>query len=335
MDKVATLFPHNFTMQERLNGAYNCALSFKAQNSAPLASYSVDRRCLYAYITSLADDKIDSLVCFACARRFPYVSSFRRNEINWKSPKEKDCFFLGMDAATLENILGFRTYLKKYGRCPGRGMPNLTEDMQEFDDWLLTIDIGDKSIPILCCSEDLACDTGACTKSGACCTKCKLPVCNACENALTATPPRIPAAALVNDMMIFYAPKEIYIHGVSVVEMICASPCITSMICCTLEWKHRKFNPLDSDLHMARHRMGARGNATSFPLPWSSLLSELIRLDAIENGSEVCDLPWTGEQLADKVSILLKTFDDVETDTTAKVIHQALVRRHVVLELIQ
>ena len=92
--------------------------------------------------------------------------------------------------------------------------------------------------------------------------------------------PTVLDAALANDMMIFYAPKEIYINNVTVVEMICANVCITSMICCTLEMKHRNENPLDSTVHMARHRMGARGNATSFPLPWSSLLSELVRMDA-------------------------------------------------------
>ena len=112
LDKVATLFHNSFTVQERLNGAYNCALSVKVQDSAPLASYSVDRRCLYAYTTSLADDKLDSLICFACARRFPYVSSFRRNEINWIYLQQQNSLFMGMGATTLENILGFRTYLK-------------------------------------------------------------------------------------------------------------------------------------------------------------------------------------------------------------------------------
>ncbi len=133
----------------------------------------------------------------------------------------------------------------------------------------------------------------------------------------------MPAAALTNDMMIFYAPEEIYTNNVTVVEMVCASVCITSMICCTLELKHRKENPLDSEVHMARHRMGARGNATSFPLPWSSLLSELQQLDETANAEVTPDLPWTGEQLSDKISALLKTFDDEHAEAMAKVLHQA------------
>ena len=117
--------------------------------------------------------------------------------------------------------------------------------------------------------------------------------------------------------------------------MVCASVCITSMICCTLELKHRKENPFDSEVHIARHRMGARGNATSFPLPWSDLLSELVRLDSTQTWSAVPDLPSTGEQLSDKFSVLLKTFDDEHADAMAKVVHQAHVRRNVVLQLIQ
>ena len=91
----------------------------------------------------------------------------------------------------------------------------------------------------------------------------------------------MPPAALTNDMMIFYAPVELYTLNVTVVEMVCASVCITSMICSTLEMKHRRENPFDNTVHMANHRMGARGNATSFPLPWSSLLAELQRLECI------------------------------------------------------
>ena len=77
---------------------------------------------------------------------------------------------------------------------------------------------------------------------------------------------------LANDLMIFYAPRELYTLNVTVMEMLCASVCLTSMICYTLEAKYRSEkpgsgggNPFDATVHMARHRTGARGNATSFP----------------------------------------------------------------------
>ena len=114
----------------------------------------------------------------------------------------------------------------------------------------------------------------------------------------------MPATALVNDLMIFHAPRELYRRRVTVMEMICASPCLTSMICFTLEKKYRGQRAFDQEVHMQRHRMGARGNATSFPLPWQDLLMQL-------KGEP--DLPHTGETLSEFVSVLLKTWDEGTT----------------------
>ena len=96
----------------------------------------------------------------------------------------------------------------------------------------------------------------------------------------------MPAACLANDLMIFYAPEEIYTQGVTVLEMICASTCITSMICFTLDAKYRSENPMDAAAHMPRHRMGARGNATTFPLPWQDLLQQLEDMEELEKLQE-------------------------------------------------
>ena len=138
----------------------------------------------------------------------------------------------------------------------------------------------------------------------------------------------MPPAALVNDLMIFYAPRELYTQNVTILEMICASPCLTSMICFSLEKKYRGQRAFDEKVHMNRHRMGARGNATSFPLPWQNLLQQL-------HGDEP-DLPHTGVALSSFVNVLLKTSDEGDTkESLAKFIHQALVRRDVVISLIE
>ena len=142
----------------------------------------------------------------------------------------------------------------------------------------------------------------------------------------------MPPMCLANDMMIFYAPRELYTLNVTVMEMICASVCVTSMICFTLELKYRRENPFDSKVRMARHRMGARGHATSFPLPWESLLLELHQTEA---AASAADLPWVGEELADKVAILLKTKDEDDPKSLAQLVHQAQVRRSVVVQLIE
>ena len=103
-------------------------------------------------------------------------------------------------------------------------------------------------------------------------------------------------------MMIFYAPRELYTEEMTVMEMICASVCITSMICFSLEVKFG--NMFDSQVHMHRHRVGARGNATSFPLPWQSILGELKRLDADQEKRKAPDLPRTGDDMLNVVQVL-------------------------------
>ena len=167
-------------------------------------------------------------------------------------------------------------------------------------------------------------------RGNTCCDKCRIPVCLECDKAKVGRDNEyaMPPFALVNDLMIFYAPKELYTRNVTILEMICASPCLTSMICFSLEKKYRGNRAFDEAVHMNRHRMGARGNATSFPLPWQDLLRQLQ--------DDAPDLPHTGEALSSFVSVLLKTSDEGDTkESLAKFIHQALVRRDVVIALIE
>lgn len=112
-------------------------------------------------------------------------------------------------------------------------------------------------------------------------------------------------------------------------ELICASPCVTTLICMPMEARHRhESGPLDERAHMPRHRLGARGNALTFPMPWEDLLQSLQgQLDG-ELGSPQL-LPRSGKQLSEVVRVILKTNKKGET-TTADIktlIHQANVRR--------
>ena len=86
-------------------------------------------------------------------------------------------------------------------------------------------------------------------------------------------------------------------------EMICSSVCITSMICFTLEKKLRNMRSLDGDVHANTHRMAARGNATSFPLPWEDLLLQLHASDRCASAGAGIPLPRAGVELANVVSI--------------------------------
>ena len=90
------------------------------------------------------------------------------------------------------------------------------------------------------------------------------------------------------------------------IELICASVCITSIICFSLEKQFRNVRPMDESVHANEHRMAFRGNATSFPLPWEDLMVQLRDCQASSNAPSSVSLPRSGTELANVVSILLK-----------------------------
>jgi hypothetical protein len=142
-----------------------------------------------------------------------------------------------------------------------------------------------------------------------------VPFCTECKTNLTA-PTNLfhgfdrqpPARALAIDLMVFYAPKTMYECNMTVMEMICSSVCITSMICFSMEVKSAHL--LDTAVHKQDSRVRARGNATTFLMPWQSILSELQKLETGQKESESPDLPLTGSQLQSVVQVLLRCSDE-------------------------
>ena len=185
-------------------------------------------------------------------------------------------------------------------------------------------------VKVLCCPEDIDCSSrGNSARSHAAnvsCVDCRAPICQECATHVYGSEPSVPPAGLSNDLMIFYAPSILYEKNVSVMEMICASVCITSMISFTLEKKYRGSRAMDQLHNANKHRMAARGNATSFPLPWEDLLKQLQDGEKMASLGQQVELPHTGQRLADYVSVLLKTAagDDSEKDV-AKLIHRYAV----------
>ena len=75
--------------------------------------------------------------------------------------------------------------------------------------------------------------------------------------------------------------------------------------------------------------MAARGNATSFPLPWHDLLQQLQQNDDDASAQHRVVLPRKGEDLADVVFVLLNIADAKDSDKdVARLVHQAIVRRY-------
>ena len=76
------------------------------------------------------------------------------------------------------------------------------------------------------------------------------------------------------------------------------------MICFSMEVKYG--NLLDASVHMQDTRVGARGNATSFLMPWQSVLAELRKLETEDDVGAAPDLPISGKDLRSVVQVLLK-----------------------------
>ena len=112
------------------------------------------------------------------------------------------------------------------------------------------------------------------------------------------------------------------------------------MICFSLEVKFQsgeeggkgKESLFDSVVGFHSGRLAARGNATSFMLPWQGILSELRQLEKEGRQAQGSALPHAGEKLGSVVQILLKINDATTKDNLPRIVHQANVRREVASE---
>ena len=120
-------------------------------------------------------------------------------------------------------------------------------------------------------------------------------------------------------------------------EATCACACVTTLVCMTMVARFsdnvkqgaREAEPLNSIVHMARHRFGARGNALTFPLPLEELFLALQSHASEVNSELPLQLPRTGHELGQIARVLLKTNKEGATSEQEikGLIHQAVVRR--------
>ena len=244
--------------------------------------------------------------------------------------------FFSLTAQDTKHALGLEQYLQDYGtirpECGRTEGVHLQDRLEEFEDWIIEIPFEStdlhvaESVTMLCCPEDRRCKNKQCrsAEGKSVCADCEVPFCTECKTNLMA-PTNIfhgldrqpPARALANDLMVFYAPKTMYECNMTVMEMICSSVCITSMICFSMEVKYGHL--LDTAVHKQDSRVHARGNATTFLMPWQSVLSELQKLESRQEASESPDLPLVGSQLQSVVQVLLKCSDEKQKERIAKV----------------
>ena len=337
--------PSSDSAEVRRFSAYCEVIAWKVRQGAPLDTYSIDRRAVLHYNKATADDQVYMPICFSCARRFPHMASLDKdgrkpkNEIRWQKAvqTEEGVRFFGMGFQRCADIFGLDNYVERYGHLPD--FPDMRQHMAEFEDWQLLVPFLQQPLTILCCPEDRRCTSEnkkSCMATRTLCTDCEVPVCKQCEDALQH--PRgaqMPYAALTNDLMTFYAPTLLYEKQATAMELICASVCLTTMISFTLEKKYRSEDRLfDQTVHMQRHTIGTRGNATSFPMPWQEIMRMLQDVEPTEETPAV-DLPHSGEELVRWAQVLLKTSGDDGIDDMKGLVHQASVRADVVVALIE
>ena len=312
--------------------AYRRLLTAACHKGAPCAHRLIDRRCLRRYRQALGGDRVGAGICFVCARRFPYSQGMEgKDDIEWKyllSRAAND--LLGLQLEDARALLGYDAYWCKYGSQHGEEVQaRLREDLR---DWSAVVHAKAGNFEIVCCPEDKRCPK-RCPRNHVC-AACSAPVCHSCWGTLVHQN-QLPPEALMNELLIFYPPKQIYEQDVTFMELVCASPCFTSMTCFSLEKKRLADRALDQDAFMPRNRLVARGNATTFPLPWEDL-EQKLKAATLKAQAGQLQLPKIGQELAETINVIIKAgaWDSGLADP-AKIIHQARVRRSVVLELLR
>ena len=140
--------------------------------------------------------------------------------------------FLGLNEQETRAQYGLETYLQKYN-SDDKGSLNLRQHMDEFDDWVMDVPFGNgKLVRVLCCPEDRHCSSSRCLQGTTMCEECIVPICRTCKTHCTDREgPKLAPVALANGLMSFYGPEELYEEGgLTVMEMICSSPCLTFRI---------------------------------------------------------------------------------------------------------
>ena len=182
------------TMDEKVIGVYNEAIALRTRQGAPLASYSIDRKCLRKAALATSGDNIQSLVCFLCGCIYPHREMELKQPINWHKPLERKGKFFAYERAAGLAIFSHETYLDKYGADP-LGYFDLRRHLEQFEDWLVEVPIEDKVVSILCCPEDVRCqscdagrpandETSRSKQSKQLCEMCEVPVCSDCHKAM-------------------------------------------------------------------------------------------------------------------------------------------------------
>ena len=143
---------------------YNESIAIAIRRGAPLASYSIDRKCLNEYMKHLIRADTAALICFSCARKYPCLFGSKQDPIRryrvqtdrTKGSLTSSSRFFGMSTESATDIFGLARYCARYGAVSHN--VTLSEDDAEFEDWHVLITFDNEYLKLLRCPEDLLCE---------------------------------------------------------------------------------------------------------------------------------------------------------------------------------
>ena len=331
---------------------YKEAIAVLERRGVPVVGPSVDRRATDHLVQMYNDQRVKSLICFACAQ-IKVDTGGCRSDIEYCSTK----WLLTAPPKAIWKNFSIEEFEKRYCK-PGTplarsGNGTATSDIiaPNFTDWQVSLQaeavedyitterasrkLGDGEIEdvrklagcsLLCCPEDVQCSVGGHSKE-ALCLKCRFPVCKSCRYELQNGV--IIPAALGNDNWYGYVQEWIYEMGVTWMEKTVATPFWTGLTLFTVREQHaRRRHMLFDTMYQAASRIAFKGQVFSAPMDWTSMLQQLQQMDKNES---LVALPHTGTSLASMVKIQISSgLVDLN-----KHLKHVTVRRHVVVQLIR
>ena len=331
---------------------YKEAIAVKERSNVPIVGPSVDRRATDHLVQMFNDQKIKSLICFACAQ-IKVDTGVCRSEIEYVSAK----WLLNVPPKVLWKKFSMEEFQKRYCK-PGTplarsGNGNSMSDVAkpDFTDWQIHLTaeaveeyiaeeanarkLGEGGIddlrqlargPLLCCPEDMRC-TGEKHAIETLCLRCRFPLCRSCQLELQKG--AIIPAGLANDNWYGYVQAWIYEVGVTWMEKTVATPFWTGLTLFSVrEHRARRRHLLYETMYQASSRVAFKGQVFSAPMDWTSMLQQLQEMEKKE---ALIALPHTGSSLASMVKIQMSSgLVDLN-----KHLKHVTVRRHVVVQLIR
>ena len=330
---------------------YKAALSTQERRGIPIVGASVERR-VFEYTTHVYnDERIRSLICFACAQVKVDTGGIR-SDIGFRSGR----WLFSLPKGSLQKNFSMAEFTRRY-RKPGsplapRGSGVADVPTADFSDWTLQlhpdymtllraqpeqlrdISVGDlqalAATELLCCPEDHSC-RGDCAQTKILCPRCRVPICRSCRELLHENV--IIPQGLHNDNWWGYIEAFIYEKQVTWMEKTVSCLYWTGILLFTIgrrgqERKSNRQHTYHDAMYSLERRVAFKGQLYSAPMDWANIQAQL---ESMDNNEVQIALPVTGALLEARVRVCV-TSGLIDLN---RYIREATVRREVVVQLIR